>query len=146
MWDSTLMLILHPHTENFLHLLHHFSMLLCNWVDINGTADFTCSMIFSFKIMLMVEQFMLEEWIMSTIFSPHSTLSIMFTFVPNVITRHFLAVWAKSLLLCLLPDILHLKHRHCSTVLHTELYSKVHKGAATGRGRTHMRMDTRRVN
>ena len=51
------MLILHLHTEKFLHLLHHFSMLLGYFVNIVGTADFTCSMILSlfFRFVPMIE-------------------------------------------------------------------------------------------
>ena len=110
--DSTLMLILHPHTEKFLHPLHYFSKLLWDYCQHHHRADFTGSKILSSfrRTVPMVELFGLKEWVTSTIFLSHSTLSIIFTFVSINIAWCFLAVPATSLLLlCLLPDILRLK-------------------------------------
>ena len=55
------MLILHSHSEKFLHLLHQFSMLLWHncWHHRHSRLHFTCSMILSlfFRILLSLQQF-----------------------------------------------------------------------------------------
>ena len=52
-------LILHPYTEKFLHLLYHFSTLILLYiiVDVISIADLTCSVILFFRIVLVVELF-----------------------------------------------------------------------------------------
>lgn len=56
-WGLMPILILHPYTEKFLHLLYHFSTLILLYiiVDVISIADLTCSVILVFRIVLVVE-------------------------------------------------------------------------------------------
>ena len=121
------MLILPPHPEKFLHLLHRCSTLLqytCWHHQYSRLHVFVISPLF-FRTVLMVEWSMLKQ--MEHLFT--LLHSLIFTFV--------------SIVTALLQDVQGLEKRYYTAVLYTVLNNKVHKSITTCRGCTHTTMYVR---